>query len=417
MRQFFLQKPIFFYLLVLALPFGGIPVPYSIGLILLDFLIVKKWRNCTDFFHLTNPLIWLGFYFLLIVISLIWTSNTKAGTFEVQQKLSLLLLPLLVFANKELLLKNKTKLYFTYLFSISAAALFCFVKGFLLLHTHPENFIYKEGWFPFYEELSLFIHVTYFSWYILLGIAILFYLNTQTTRTTLKLVYLSWSFFFALCLYYLSSKGAWLAFVFLIGYYLLYFLKTVKQPWMYVVLLLFTVGIAAYLLRTNPRIVAAKKMATELFQPDQLSAESASDASNGQRIAVLNSSWHVIQQQLFFGVGAGDVIDELTKEYQRMNYKVLSKKRLNSHNQFIESWVMLGLIGFLVMLIHLFLLIRLALKNRFTLLSSFLLLYVIIGFTESLLNHQAGVVFYAFFVSLLAIQFDHEWVKTTHVES
>jgi O-antigen ligase len=84
-------------------------------------------------------------------------------------------------------------------------------------------------------------------------------------------------------------------------------------------------------------------------------------------------------------------------EYAEMNEVVALDKRLNSHNQFLQTFVILGLLGFSVitLIFGIGLLRSYKSKNYFAF--GFLLLVFINCLTESAFETQAGTVFFAIF--------------------
>jgi O-antigen ligase len=77
--------------------------------------------------------------------------------------------------------------------------------------------------------------------------------------------------------------------------------------------------------------------------------------------------------------------------------KAASEQRLNAHNQYLQTTVALGVIGLLVLILILLLpALQAYRQNNFP----YFVFLVLLGFNllfESMLETQAGVVFYAFF--------------------
>ena len=74
---------------------------------------------------------------------------------------------------------------------------------------------------------------------------------------------------------------------------------------------------------------------------------------------------------------------------------------LNSHNQFLQVGVNLGLVGLSLFILTLFFPLFVALRQKNQLYIVFILLFVFSCLTISLLNSQNGTLFYAFFNSLM----------------
>ena len=104
------------------------------------------------------------------------------------------------------------------------------------------------------------------------------------------------------------------------------------------------------------------------------------------------------------GVGTGDAKDALNKEYEKQNITNALTNKFNCHNEFYQVFVTLGIIGFLLLLVTIFFPLVHAFKTSNYLYAAFLLIIIFNFISESMLERQAGVMFYAFFNSLLCFR-------------
>lgn len=117
-------------------------------------------------------------------------------------------------------------------------------------------------------------------------------------------------------------------------------------------------------------------------------------------------SIELIKENPLFGVGTGDGIDELEKCYKRNDYTSLlywEGVRFNAHNQFLETTIELGIVGLLFLVALFFVCLRNALSNENRLFLLFILIFAVCCLTESFLERQKGIVFFAFFSSFLCV--------------
>jgi predicted transglutaminase-like protease len=91
-------------------------------------------------------------------------------------------------------------------------------------------------------------------------------------------------------------------------------------------------------------------------------------------------------------------------EYKKRNIKYALEGNLNAHNTFYQAFIALGLVGFLILLITLFMPLVVSIKTKDYLYVSFLLIIMFNFCFESMLETQAGVMFYAFFNSLFCFK-------------
>ena len=120
-----------------------------------------------------------------------------------------------------------------------------------------------------------------------------------------------------------------------------------------------------------------------------------------QRFEYWKVAANIIKDNLFIGVGTGDVQDSFDEYYVKMKSKLDPKWRLHSHNQYLSIAVAFGLIGLLWFLFTLFY-PMIKLKMTFDYLYiTFFIIAIISFFTEDTLETQAGVTFYGFLNSFL----------------
>jgi O-antigen ligase len=136
-------------------------------------------------------------------------------------------------------------------------------------------------------------------------------------------------------------------------------------------------------------------------------------SSTSERLVIWKTSLEIIKQHFVFGVGTGDVKDELLKKYKEKNLLVLFEHKLNTHNQYLETFIALGIIGFLAILAMLILAGIQAIRTGNFLYFVFIILFGFNILVESMLEIQAGVVFFAFFNSFFCWT-GIEWVKSPY---
>jgi O-antigen ligase len=394
-----------FYLfsgLLFVLPFGGPIVVYFLVAILLDFLIQKKWNQLSGFFSFANYSNLLTVLFVFIAISLLWTNNFKAGKFEIEQKLSLLILPIICYANKDWMLSKIKNLLCVFVASNVLVSCIAIIEGVLKKMQHV-HLLADAALLPMYSEFSPYLHVAYFAFYLSFATVISIHFLIHSASKYEKLFLLISIIICSIALYFSSSKGAFLSILFMLSFMaIIEFIQSKSKVKLGLILIgLFVVLIVT--VKNNPRIYSVKKMFTEILHPENVDPNASSDISNGQRIFVIKSSLQVISENVICGVGAGDVIDELEKKYIVNNYKVLAHKKLNAHNQFLDFFIELGLIGGVLFLIINVMAIYHSIKKRNFLQIYFVIGFVIISCTESFLNHQAGIVFYCLMFCLLFV--------------
>ena len=118
---------------------------------------------------------------------------------------------------------------------------------------------------------------------------------------------------------------------------------------------------------------------------------SADESSSSLRVISWKSALTLWKNNPLLGCGTGDVKNELVNLYLKQGHQLSAEKKLNAHSQILQSAAALGLPGLVLTLLLFLLPLR---KGRSG--AKFLaFLLVVFGFTESIFETQAGVIFYA----------------------
>jgi O-antigen ligase len=105
-----------------------------------------------------------------------------------------------------------------------------------------------------------------------------------------------------------------------------------------------------------------------------------------------------------FGLGIGDVRETLAKAYQEKNMDFALNKRFNAHNQYLETYVGLGLIGLSCLLLILGSALWQSIRRRDMVFFLFMLIILINFMFESVLERFFGVLFFVFFLSIFSMR-------------
>lgn len=117
--------------------------------------------------------------------------------------------------------------------------------------------------------------------------------------------------------------------------------------------------------------------------------------SLSQRIELWKTSLLIIKDNWLFGIGIGD-IKEVFKDYLEAQDSSISESGLRSHNQYLATLITTGIFGLILLLLSLF--YPLFKKDKISLFMPFFIIIVVSMISEDLLETQAGVTFFAFFI-------------------
>ncbi len=114
------------------------------------------------------------------------------------------------------------------------------------------------------------------------------------------------------------------------------------------------------------------------------------------RIYVWSSVWHLVKDNFFFGVGTGDGPEAVNKSIR----EIKTWTSTDPHNQYLDIWIRQGIVGLLIFIFTLFYPLARAIKQKNYPYIIFLFNIIFFSLTESILNRQLGMVFYAVFNTL-----------------
>jgi uncharacterized membrane protein YhaH (DUF805 family) len=107
----------------------------------------------------------------------------------------------------------------------------------------------------------------------------------------------------------------------------------------------------------------------------------------------------VINNNLVFGTGTGDIKDELNNQYEKTNFIYGSDLKYNCHNQFLQIIATFGIIFGFPLILILFKILHDTIKNM--LFSGILLIFIINFLFESFLETKAGVETFVLFCIII----------------
>jgi len=128
--------------------------------------------------------------------------------------------------------------------------------------------------------------------------------------------------------------------------------------------------------------------------------EKNSEDSFNLRTGIFHCSMGIIKQHWIWGIGPGQVKSVLNGCYNDIAPDVYKNKNFNTHNQFMDYWAGLGIIGpIMLLLLFLFSMLTLWKRGDWT---GFCILSLFLGAmqTENLLTRQNGIVAFCYLLAL-----------------
>jgi O-antigen ligase len=390
-----ISKPPFIFisavLVVVTLPFGKNFSTIPIVLLVISWLFNFKKEEIVallkeKYFWIFTTLFWLG------LVGVAFANNTTKAFFIIKLYLPLLVFPVILFSvtiNKN----NILQIFKWFIIACFAASIYSYGNALAIWYTERKNIFY-------YTQLAT-IHPTYLATYILFSLIVIGnYFATQYKKLSLlkKVLITLLIIHFIIFTLLLSSRIAIIALA-LIFNALVVFHYIKKNISIVMLCLLLSINfIPAILIANSPLI---KVRFAEIQTLNFTDTKNAIENSTNSRIIIWKSSIKLIKENFWLGVGTGDVTDELVKDYSNNSFNIGIKKRYNAHNQYLQVWLAYGLVGFSLFTLSFAMYWQMAIKNFDVIYLIFLLIMTIVFLTESYLQTQSGVVFFAFFNTLL----------------
>lgn len=341
----------------------------------------------------------LMFFILLYTcyaIGLIYTDLSEVGWQKMQLRLSMIAFPLIFLSGSaQETINRKTIMNW---FIAGGVIVSIYLLGhavYIYLAEHRNIFFgqsitYKTGF-----------SVTYLSMYFVLMIGALF-TNLQTEKLTIfdKGIKCGIVLLFLIMLLSFSSRTQIISLVIVIIAFIFFMAmelkeKRIRKITLYLTLLVVLVSVILSYPSTGQRLVNMVKQWNEPYTDQHPTSE------NMRQIAWKISLDQILRHPLL-GVGTGDADTSLFKSYSDQKLKWPFTDRLNSHNQFLQTSLAIGIAGLAALLLLLTASLTKAIKNHDRLYIAFLLVIILACCSESILETEAGVVFFAFFNSLFA---------------
>ena len=400
-------------LFTFLLPIYRKVIPYVIAVMLITWLFegdfASKARRIVNDKHRLNTLLFAGLY-LFYGIGLLYIENFDYGLFDLEVKMSIFIFPVLMATVRDEVLSASMarKILWAFVFGVFASMILCYLLAFI------EYFRNGSVGAFYYSSLSRLIHPSYMAMYVCFAMAILLYFMykglVQGTLNRILAILLLVSF--EVFVIMLSSKAGILGFALLLVLFTAYILS---NPRRYKKGLLIGSMLAIsyiFLFILFPISVERFEETRDSLEQVDIHADEIM-TSTGERIMILWYSFEITNEHFLWGVGSGDVKDFLLDKYEEKGMLNALSLALNAHNQYLQMMIAMGIVGLIILLLNLVLPALYSIDHKHYL---YLIFLILVGFNflfESMLETQAGVVFYAFFNAyLFAIKKDPASLET-----
>ena len=328
--------------------------------------------------------------YLMYVVGLIGTDNLRQGLSGLETKMGIVLIPFALAVSPALSLKAIRNILWSFIIGCLLTCIAC-----LVVATYHLTVLNDPSLFMYHELSSLVkMHPAYLSMYLCFAVAIILDKSVSGSITSLiRFIILS---ILVVTIILLSARlQVVILFMGAIGF-------SLHKLWKKFGLLKATLGTIV--------LSICILFAVFLFpQNRERFLEAISyDSTRWGESQIRGSIWpcaiEVIKSNFLTGVGTGDSQDVLEMCYVKNDYTALTywkDVRFNAHNQFLETTIDLGIVGLILLMIGPVRATLDALSDKKNLYLVFISIFLLSCLTESMLERQRGVIFFAFFNSFL----------------
>lgn len=404
---------IFILLVLITIPFANILNSICIGLL---FAITLVFFNKNNFNKNTSLLLPIVLY-ALMALSFFWSIDKSTYIKSLSKEISLLLIPLVFIFSKKIFKQEKDKIIKYFSYSIVVFSTYFIVRAFLNFIINDRNIFFGH------ELVTKELNAVHYSVFVSFS---LFYFIKHEANTLKSIII---QLFLVSFLFLLQTKIIIITSAFLICLYFFFYSKSANKMRLRNIVML---GIVFFSFLFFNRLREKIEFEFQLNKDNNIGHTVIPKEIVGDRIISMKEAWEndKFEQTDFFSGASFRVYQfrmflEIMKEenvfFQGLglnaSYKMLEEKGLkynvfqgnettegyqkkNFHNQYIQVFSELGFIGFVFLILILFVNLKNALKNKDFTHIVFAILMISLFLTESFLWRQRGVVFFTVFYCL-----------------
>ena len=396
--SFFRKGQLLFLILIAAtLPIKAVQVNSIAILCLCGLWLIEKIMNREVIRAFTDVRFWaLGSLFFVFLFSVLWAQNKPLAFSHLETRFSLFAIPVVILSSDRLARRDINIVLIAFLVMCLVTSAMCIIGT---VYTNLSNGIpYNEANSWYYSAIPLTekygFHPSYFSIYC--SFCIFFLVDLYKNKAIRLGVLIGLGLYLAIFQLFLASRIGVLAFIMVSVVTLLYEFHAkgkLRLGLLYSILLLLLVGIGVF----SSGGLKEKFFAMVNYRVHQYNQAFKVD----NRLTQWQSALAVFEDNIWLGTSVGDLQAELVKEYDKRGFKVGYENRYNTHNLLLETACSTGLLGILSLACLFAFSFYTGIRYTDVLYLQFLLLFTMLAFVEAPFSVQKGVVYFAFFNTLL----------------
>ncbi len=373
------------------------------GLLIAFLFFLLFTFNRLSFIKNLKPILIFTSIFLISVLTIPYSSNTKEAWLVIERQLVLLLVPFLFFSAFKLdPLKFKTILitFYTSIFLISLYLIKVANDKFTASQqTIKEWFVRENLYHSFAQPIGM--HATYLSLCVALSIFIGLYYLLLNRHWLSKLVILFTTLTMVITLGMLTSRIVIVTLVVIVFFVYPFYTDKFKNRVLMLIAGISILLILFSVIRESSFISNRflEKIDDEVKLTPFLKADSTYNPIYGGEARA--DRWfcaiELIKERPVLGYGTGSEKEVLMQKYHKYNLQNAIENNYDAHNQYLAFFIKSGILGILCFLMIIFYGFYIAYKSKNFLYLSFMILFSVTCITENVLESNKGIFFFAFF--------------------
>ncbi len=394
----------FYFLLLLAMftmPFTiWLMLPIAICMIvnwITEWNWKEKWENLRARKALP-ALICLTLPYLMLIPGWLTSCNKSEATAYFDCYLWLLIAPVILLTSKPDALTKRHLHTALGLFTLSIVdhilIILC-IAGYKFAQTGNPNYFY-------YSTFSEFLHPSYVAMYATFGFFFLLHTlkeNWHVENISLRILKMGMMAILLVGVILLQSKAGVLCFLILNVIWIAHFFIKRKRYLSGILVLCLLFG-GSLLLYHSGWIKKNRLMETVEQIRNHKENPYGTDSSE-IRLTLWKTSKEIIRENMPWGVGTGDVKQEIKLHALEKNYTNLIRRQYNAHNQYLQSLLEIGIPGFIALLSLCLYPVYYSIRQKNLLYFSFAIMVIFNLSVECMLSVRAGVDFISLINGLL----------------
>lgn len=361
------------------------------------FFFFEKWSHLILFVVVLLFMFWQA-------IGVTYSDNKDVAWSKLFGRLALLVFPILLHNPGPQIKKRLSVLLKTFAISTLLFLIFCFVRaafrsfefvdGEWIFNPVDREFFYENYFFS--ADLTYKQHPSYVAMFVILSFVVALQALTDKNLAFRKRIgWLLLAVIFSGSLYFISSRAAILTGIVVTAVYFAFRLFLAGKVKLLLLITILFMIVGAW------QLFKFMKSSPGNYNPVIFSEQASNKSTRDPRTLIWKSSFKILEENLLFGVGIGDVKSVLATEYEKMGEKEMAQFRMNAHNQYLETALESGIVGAGLFMTVLLIMLCIAISERNPIYISFILTVLIMMMFESILYRFAGVAFFSLFSFLL----------------